>query len=76
MGDIQRSFRREFKLEGVRLVTEGCLSLYRAARDLGISERVLRRMRRQLAQDPAEAFLGKGHLKSQDEGLRRLRREN
>lgn len=29
-----------------------------------------------MAQDPAEAFPGKGHRKSQDEALRRLKREN
>lgn len=76
MGDRRRSFSREFKLEAVRLVTEGSLSLSRAARDLGIAESVLGRWRRQLSQDTVEAFPGKGHLKSQDEELRRLRREN
>lgn len=76
MGDRRRSFSREFKLEAVRLVTEGGLSLSRAARDLGIAESVLGRWKRQLSQDPVEAFPGKGHLKSQDEELRRLRREN
>lgn len=76
MGDRRRSFSREFKLEAVRLVTEGGLSLSQAARDLGISESMLGRWRRQLVQDPGEAFPGKGHLKSQDEELRRLRREN
>jgi len=43
---------------------------------LGIAESVLGRWRRQLSQDPEEAFPGKGHLKSQDEELRRLRPEN
>lgn len=76
MGDRRRIFSREFKLEAVRLVTDGGLSLSQAARDLGIAESVLGRWRRQLAQDPTEAFPGKGHLKSQDEELRRLRREN
>ena len=60
MRDRQRSFSREFKLEAVRLVSEGGLSLSQAARDLGISASMLGRWRRQLAQDPAEAFPGKG----------------
>lgn len=72
----RRSFSREFKLEAVALVTEGGLSVARAARDLGISESVLGRWKNQLAADPEEAFPGKGHLKSQDEELRQLRREN
>jgi transposase len=76
MGDRRRAFSREFKLEAVRLVTEGGLSLSQAARDLGIAESVLGRWRRQLTEDPMEAFPGKGHLRSQDEELRRLRREN
>jgi transposase len=47
-----------------------------AARDLGVGESVLGRWKQQLAEDPGEAFPGKGHLKSQDEELRQLRREN
>ena len=76
MGDHRRSFSREFKLEAVRLVTEGGLSLAQAAPDLGVRESVLGRWKQQLAEDPEEAFPGKGRLKSQDEELRRLRREN
>lgn len=76
MGDRRRSFSREFKLEAVRLMTEGGLSVAQASRDLGIRESVLGRWKKQLAVDPEEAFPGKGHLKSQDEELRRLRSEN
>ena len=76
MADRRRSFSREFKLEAVHLMTEGGLSVAQAARDLGIRESVLGRWKKQLAKDPAEAFPGKGHLKTQDEELRRLRREN
>lgn len=76
MGDHRRSFSREFKLEAVRLVTEGDLSVAQAARDLGVAESVLGRWKKQQEEDPVEAFPGKGRLKSQDEELRRLRREN
>jgi transposase len=76
MAGKRRSFSREFKLEAVSLVTEGGLSVARAARDLGISESVLGRWKSQLAEDSEEAFPGKGHLKSHDEELRQLRREN
>jgi transposase len=55
-------------------MTEGGLSVAQAAPDLGIRESVLGRWRKQLAEDPVEAFPGKGHMKSQDEELRRLRR--
>jgi len=76
MARKRRSFSREFKLEAVVLVTDGGLSVAQAARDLGISERVLGRWKRQFVEDPAEAFLGKGRWKPQDEELARLRREN
>ncbi|MFH1058842.1 MAG: transposase [Pseudomonadota bacterium] len=54
----------------------GGLSVSQAARELGIRESVFGRWKKQLAEDPEEAFPGKGRLKSQDEELRRLRREN
>lgn len=76
MGDRRRSFSREFKLEAVRLVTEGGLSLSQAARDLGVAEGMLGRWPRRLVRDPGEAFPGQRHLKSQDDELRRLGREN
>lgn len=76
MSDSRRSYSREFKLEAVRLVTEGGLSLAQASRDLGVRDSLLSRWRKELGADPEEAFPGKGHLKSQDEELRRLRREN
>ncbi|MFH1057241.1 MAG: transposase [Pseudomonadota bacterium] len=76
MGDRHRSFSREFKLEAVRLMTAGGLSVSRAARDLGIRESVFGRCKKQLVKEPVEAFPGKGRLKSLDEELRRLRREN
>jgi transposase len=76
MARKRRSFSREFKLEAVGLMTDGGLSIAQASRDLGIRESVLGRWKKQMAEDPVEAFPGKGHLKSQDDELRRLRREN
>jgi len=72
----RRSFSREFKLEAVALITEGGFSVARAARDLGISESVLGRWKKQFEEDPEQAFPGKGRLRPQDEELARLRREN
>ena len=76
MAHKRRSFSREFKLESVALMTEGGISVAPASRDLGISESVLGRWKRQFTEDPTEAFPGKGRLRSQDEELARLRREN
>ena len=75
MGKKRRSYSREFKLEAVALVTVGGLSISQAARDLGVSQTVLGRWKRQFEADPEQAFTGKGKLKTQDEELARLRRE-
>ena len=72
----RRTFTREFKVEAVRLVTEGGHSLSSVARDLGLDPKLLRGWRRELAEEGMEAFPGKGHLKPEQEQVRRLLREN
>ena len=72
----RRQFTREFKVEAVKLVTEGGWTIAQAARDLDISQSVLQRWKRQFRSDPVHSFPGQGHLKPDDEELRRLRLEN
>jgi transposase len=76
MARKRREYSREFKLEAVRLVREGGLTVSQAARDLGIHQTLLGRWKKQFEESPVEAFPGKGHLRPQDEELARLRREN
>jgi transposase len=71
----RRTYSREFKLEAVRLITEKGYSIAEASRNLGVEYSILRRWKKQLADDPQHAFPGKGKLKSQDEELRQLQRE-
>ena len=73
MGAMRRKFSREFKLEAVRMVTEGGHSLAQVARDLDIRPDMLRRWRRQFEQDPEEAFPGVGQRKARDEEIWQLR---
>ena len=76
MSDKKRkSYSREFKLEAVRLITEKGYSIAEASKNLGIEYSVLRRWKKQLADDPHSAFPGKGKLKAQDEEMRKLQRE-
>ena len=63
MGSTRRKFSREFKLEAVRMVTEGGYSAQQVARDLDIRPEMLRRWRRRLEEDPQEAFPGVGQRK-------------
>ncbi len=76
MGSTRRSFSKEFKMEAVRLITEGGASVAQVARDLGIRDTILGRWKKELAQGCTEAFPGKGHSKPEDDEVRRLRREN
>lgn len=77
MAKERRQFSAEYKREAVRLVEEG-RSVLDVARSLGIRADMLRKWRRQFVAvvDPADAFPGHGKLPSQDEEIRRLRREN
>lgn len=75
MPDRRRQYDHEFKREAVRLATRGDKTMTQVARDLGISANILSRWKRQLSDDPAFAFPGKGHLKPADEELRRLKKE-
>ncbi len=72
---IRRRFTREFKVDAVRLVNEGGLTVVQAAKDLGIRPDMLRRWRKLLEKDPEQAFPGQGCLKPRDEQMRQLQRE-
>ena len=78
MARVRRQFTAEFKSEAVRLVDSG-RAVLDVARSLGIRADMLRKWRRQVgtaaSTDPRDAFPGHGQLTSQDEEVRRLRRE-
>lgn len=76
MADERRQYTREFKVEAVRLVVEQERPLAQVARELGVGRNLLQRWKRELGDaGAAEAFPGPGKLSSQDEEIRRLRRE-
>jgi len=75
MQETRRKFSREFKLEAVRMLAAGGRGLAAVARDLEVRPDMLRRWKRQLEEDPAQAFPGKGNLKADEEEVRRLRRD-
>ena len=75
MGKKRRSFSKEFKLEAVKLVKEGGLSVTAAARDLGIGQTSLSRWVRQYDVDHGKGAAGALTTEEKEE-LRRLRREN
>ena len=70
----RRKYDREFKVEAVKLVTEGGRMVAEAARNLGIHENLLYKWREKYTEDIAHAFPGKGRLKPAEEELRRMKR--
>ena len=71
----RQKFTPEFKLEAVRLSSEGTKTIAAVAADLGIAPNQLHRWRRQHAERGLGAFPGNGKISSHDEELHRLRRE-
>ncbi len=76
-GRTRRQFTREFKVEAVRLAASGDRPLTQVARELGVRPDMLRQWRRQAEGVVARggAAPERGRLTSQDEEIRRLRRE-
>jgi transposase len=71
----RKTYSREYKIEAVRMTTEGGISVAQAARDLEINENTLHNWRRQFRQWGAAPNAGKEAL-SQAEEIQRLRRDN
>ena len=56
MGETRRKFSREFKIEAVRLVTEGGQTIAETARELGINAGLLGRWKQQLTETAKKRF--------------------
>ena len=70
-----RKYDREFIVEAVKMVLEGGRTVPEVARNLGIRDNVLYKWKNKYMNDPANAFPGKGHLKPEDEKIKRLEKE-
>ena len=76
MAKARRTFTPEFKVQAVKLVTEQGKSIAEVARDLDLSESLLRGWKQGLATDGVSALPGHGNPHALEEELRRLRAEN
>ena len=72
----RRRFNREFKIETVKLVTDSDNSVTQIAADMGIHPNTLYRWVQQYSEKPLGAFPGTGHMTSEAEMIRQLKREN
>jgi transposase-like protein len=75
MRQAQRTFTPEFKQEAVHLLETSGKSGIVIAKDLGISDTILYRWRKELRATGNSAFPGKGHQTELEEEVHRLRRE-
>lgn len=71
----RRRFSRDFKMEAVNLVTKGGNSIVDVARDLGLHPNTLGLWKKQLSEDPEQAFPGKGRMKPEKQELHDLRKK-
>ena len=70
----RRRYTKEFKLEAVRLVETG-IPKARVARDLGVSNTMIKLWCQQADEDKGEAFPGQGKMKPAEAELAKLKRE-
>jgi len=69
----RRKFSAEYKREAVAMLESPGVRVSQIAAELGIEANVLGRWRRELRQEPEQAFVGNG--RPRDEELAHLRRE-
>jgi len=72
----RRRFSQEFKMNAVAMVVDQGRGLIEVAHDLDIRSDMLRKWKKKFESDGQHAFPGSGHLKPEEEEMRRLRREN
>ena len=73
-GKTRRRYDRAFKEGAVRLVIENGQSLAGTARDLGITENMLSRWKKEYLEDREQAFPGKGRMKPEELELHQLKK--
>jgi transposase len=71
----RRRFDAQFKKDALNLIQESNRKITDVARELGIRPELLYRWKSEQTADPEHAFPGKGHMKPEEEYVRRLERE-
>ena len=73
---MNRSYSKDFKVKACELVTKENIAVAVVAEKFGISHIMLHRWVSEYREYGDEAFVGKGHQRSGDAALRKLRKEN
>ena len=72
----RKSYSKEFKLNAVRMIVEEGRVAAEVARDLGISANMIYLWKQKYIDDKEESFPGHGNMKTTDDYIRQLEREN
>ena len=75
---VRIRYDQQFKIDAVKLITEGGRTVNDVALKLGVNAETLRLWKKKYEQEHGvgqRAFPGKGHMSPEEEELRRLRRE-
>ena len=73
---MKRTFSKEFKIKACELVMKDGIKHAVVAEKMGINKIMLYRWIDEYETHGEEAFVGKGHQRSEDAELRKLRKEN
>lgn len=71
----RKRFDKEFKISAVKLVLDSGRSVSSISKDLGVSSNALFIWKKEYLEDTRNAFPGKGHMKPEEEEIRKLKRE-
>ena len=71
----RRRYDRAFKEGAVRMVIENGQTIAGTARDLGITENMLTRWKKEYLEDQANAFPGQGRMKPEEAEIHHLKRQ-
>src|SRR5665648_136290 len=72
----KKRFTPEYKEEIIKLVTERKKKMSEVARDIGVTSTSIRRWITQYSEYGKDAFPGKGNLRTEDDKIRKLMRDN
>ena len=72
----KKRFTPEYKEEIIKLVTESKKKMSEVAKDIGVTATSIRRWIRQYSEYGKNAFPGKGYLRTEDDKIRKLMRDN
>ena len=75
MGEINRYFSREFKLNAVQLVTEKKMSVRKVADELDIHPNLLSIWKGKYLKEGEKAFSGRGRISPEKAEIRKLRKD-